>query len=335
MHADSLSDTDILVVRSVREVGKALLQGTGIRLVCSATAGLDHVDRTWLDEHGIEFRHAPGANADSVADYVMAVLLRFAEMDGMPTSMGVVGCGQVGTRVARRAEALGLLVLKNDPPRARHEGGDGFHALEELLATCDVVTLHTPLIRSGPDTTLRLIDAHRLASFRGWLFNTSRGPVVDGGALSKALQRGTGPSRVALDVWEAEPDPDPTLIDRVDVATPHIAGYAAESKWNATRMVTVAIAEFLGAPVPEPHPGLVQPDAVSGNGETPANIAERIVRLNRDDRFLRGMSSGGSTFEDYRANYPGKRLGSSCAVSGVDAAVASTLTAALGCRVQS
>lgn len=246
---------DVLLVRSVTPVGPELLRGTTLQFVGSATIGTDHIDRAYLRAQGIPFAHAPGSNADSVADYVVAAVLGLARRRGVPLrerTVGIVGCGNIGGRLARRLPALGMDVLRNDPPRARAAEADGeahlFVPLDTVLGAADVVTLHVPLKESGPDPTHHLADAAFLDRLgdRAWLLNTSRGAVVDGEALLAARRQGAVGAAV-LDVWENEPSPAPALIEAADLATPHIAGYAYDGKVRGTEMLYEALCEALGA----------------------------------------------------------------------------------------
>ncbi len=258
-------EADALVVRSVTRVDAALLDGTPVRFVGTATAGTDHVDTGWLAAHGIAFDDAPGSNAGSVVEYVLAALLAAAAGRGVglrEKTLGVVGCGQVGGRLAPRAEALGLRVLRCDPPLAdaAQARGDAhpFVSLARVLAESDVVTLHTPLTRPGesPYPTFHLLERKTLAAMRpgAWLVNAARGACVDGAALLAALESGHVGAAV-LDVWEGEPAPEPALARRAALATPHIAGYSYDGKLEGTRMVGAALRAWLaagGAPLPAP-----------------------------------------------------------------------------------
>jgi erythronate-4-phosphate dehydrogenase len=322
MSSTALEESDILIVRSVATVGKELLEGSRIRMVGSATAGTDHVDLTYLKEQGIAFSHAPGANADSVADYVLTALLVLAERDQVSLAgmcLGVVGCGQVGSRVARRAAGLGMTVLRNDPPLARQRPGGDYHSLDHLLAECDALTLHVPLTGKGEDRTAHLLDEHRLSGFRGWLINTARGSVVDGNALLKLRRGGRGPRRVVLDVWEGEPKPSADLADAVDIATGHIAGYARDSKFKATQHMRRAVAGFLGFDLQgEPDgpadvrlsPADVSPSPAFSDRWLP-DFALRMCPLLRDDTiFRRALRTPDvqQAFGALRVGYPERRL---------------------------
>lgn len=243
--ADCVRDADVLLVRSVTPVNAGLLEGSRVRFVGSTTIGTDHIDQNYLRERGIAFAHAPGSNATSVVEYVLAALLRTAVHRGESLegkTLGVVGVGNIGSRIAARLPALGVQLLKNDPPKAdalEMAGGVGEYVpLEVLLAESDVVTLHVPLEKRGPYPTFHLIGREALERMRpgAWLLNTCRGPVVDNAALRGRLEAG-GLGAAVLDVWEGEPTPDLELLRLVDVATPHIAGYSFDGKVNGTVMV--------------------------------------------------------------------------------------------------
>ncbi|NQT84941.1 4-phosphoerythronate dehydrogenase, partial [bacterium] len=186
----SVVDAEILLVRSITEVNASLLEGSRVRFVGTATIGTDHVDEEYLHSRGIAFASAPGSNANSVAEYVVAALLTTARRKNFPLkgkTIGVIGVGNCGSRVAKKAEALGMRVLLNDPPLWRQTGNKRFRPLEELFSA-DILTLHVPLTYEGIDATYHLVDEAFLSKLRPEciLMNTSRGPVVDNLALATA-----------------------------------------------------------------------------------------------------------------------------------------------------
>ena len=320
-----LRDVDALAVRSVTKVNADLLGGTSVRCVATATIGTDHLDIPWLDSTGILHGSAPGCNADSVADYITACLLYVAEKQGVTLAgktLGVVGCGNVGSRVAKRGRALGMGVLENDPPLARQTADPRYRRLEELFAA-DYLTLHTPLTRDGQDATYHLADAAFLNRMRpeAVLLNSSRGAVVENPALKTALRTGRI-SGAALDVWEGEPAIDPELAELVSLATPHIAGYSFDGKINGTTQIYELIAGWLGlearwaaAPLlPEPEFPVLELDAVDRPDEDVLREAVLTVYLiARDDRALReslqlgSAQARGAAFDALRKNYPRRR----------------------------
>lgn len=247
--ADVVDLADILLVRSVTEVNRELLDGSSVRFVGTATIGTDHIDLGWLKEQAIGFAAAPGSNATSVAEYVVAALLvlsRRGNYNLAGKSIGVVGVGNVGSRVAARAEALGMEVLLNDPPLARETGEGKYLPLEEIFKA-DFVTIHTPLTYGGADQTFQLVNESFVAAMKtgSVLVNTARGRIAETRALKRALD-GDKLSEVVIDVWENEPNPDASLIERTAIATPHIAGYGFDGKVRGTRMIYEAACGHFG-----------------------------------------------------------------------------------------
>lgn len=303
-----VQETDVLLVRSVTSVGPELLDDTDLRFVGSATIGTDHVDRGYLDARNIPFAHAPGSNADSVADYVVVALLVLARRQGTKLqgrTVGIVGCGNIGGRLARRLHAFGLTVLRNDPPRARAAERAGhpheFLPLDTVLDEAEIVTLHVPLTTEGRDPTHHLADASFFGRLNegAWVLNTSRGAVVDGDALRDARLHGPVAAAV-LDVWENEPTPDPPLVDAVDVATPHIAGYAYDGKVRGTAMLYEALCEHLGVEPTWAGPAAIEPlskDEVDCHPPDPRlsdvdwlyHLARQAYDLQADDAALRAV----------------------------------------------
>lgn len=308
-----LQQADVLLVRSVTTVDEALLADTPVRFVGSATIGTDHVDLGWLQQAGIHFAHAPGCNAQAVAEYVLHAVLDWLPEQGKPVtelSVAVVGCGNVGTRVASFFRALGATVLCCDPPRERR--GDviegGWHRLDEVLA-CDVVSLHVPLIRSGADATFHLLDAQQLSTMKAGqlLINTCRGAVVDNAALLALPQQNL--PQLVLDVWEGEPLVSAELFARTRFGTPHIAGYSVEGKWRGSWMVCRALAQWC-AHQPEPTAPVVQQSVYDGTVEQlPDLLALLVSRYSmRADHQALGASltepQAAKAFDRLRKNYP-------------------------------
>jgi erythronate-4-phosphate dehydrogenase len=298
----AVRDADVLLVRSVTPVDAALLDGTAVRFVGSATAGTDHVDARALAALGVAFAHAPGSNATSVVEWVLAALLATAAERGgglAGRTLGVVGAGQVGGRLVPRARALGMDVVACDPPLAAAAEARGEHhayvPLDALLRRSDVVTLHTPLTAPGASAwpTRGLIGAGALAEMRpgAWLVNAARGGVVDGPALRGALERGRLADAL-LDVWPGEPAPDPDLVARARWATPHVAGYSLDGKVAGTAALARALRQWLadrGRPARpwDPAPALA-PDAplVVDAPPPPPNAADPAVAA----RWLDGLA---------------------------------------------
>jgi erythronate-4-phosphate dehydrogenase len=251
MQPEQVRDADMLLVRSVTVVDRTLLQHSAVRFVGSATIGFDHVDRAYLQQRGIGFATAPGCNATSAAEYVVSALLVLAERRGFELagkSAGIIGCGNVGSRVRERLAVLGMRCVVNDPPLQAQGGHDDFVSLDEVLRA-DVITVHVPYTRDGACPTHHLVDATVLRKLQpGALFiNTSRGAVTDNLALDALLAERSDLS-VVLDVWEGEPAINLPLLQRVDLGTPHIAGYSLDGKLRGTEMIYRAACDWYGLP---------------------------------------------------------------------------------------
>lgn len=247
---DHLNDADALIIRSKTAVTPNLLARSPVRFIGTATAGFEHLDTAFLDEQEIAWCAAPGCNADSVADYLVSALLCLHADHGVDLearTLGVIGVGQVGSRVARRAEALGMTILLNDPPRAEREGEDAFTPLDDLLSQSDAVTLHVPLTKAGPFPTRHMADASFFQRMKpGALFiNASRGAVVDSDALLRAMENNPI-KQCVLDVWDPEPHLREDLLRSVTLGTPHIAGHSLEGKLNGTVQVYREACRFFG-----------------------------------------------------------------------------------------
>lgn len=253
---EHLADADVLLVRSVTSVNKALLKGTPVRFVGSATIGLDHVDIDYLQKQKIVYANAPACNANSVVEYVLSCLSFMSEyyqFDLSDKSVGVVGCGNVGGLLTKRLKKLGVTVKRNDPPLSLSLGADQgkkieFVSLDEALA-CDIITFHVPLVKNGEFPTHHLLDKKRISKLRAdqIVINTSRGSVVDNDALLKKLDSNPG-MPIVLDVWENEPNINTDLLKKVAIGTPHIAGYSFDGKAVGTEMIYLALCKYLGLP---------------------------------------------------------------------------------------
>jgi len=249
---ETVQDAAVLLVRSVTRVDRALLDTTAVRFVGTATIGIDHVDTDYLAHQAIGFASAPGSNADSVADYVTAALVQLAEskrLELQSMTIGIIGVGNVGSRVMARAEALGMRCLCCDPPKQRMTGSGMYLPLGNVLEEADIVTLHVPLTADGEDATVRMADERFLRRMKenAILINSSRGGVIDEAALRRYRGRLGG---FVADVWEGEPMINLDTLRCADIATPHIAGYSFEGKVRGTAMIhEAACAFFFHAPV--------------------------------------------------------------------------------------
>lgn len=313
-------DADALFVRTRTHCNQELLGGSRVQFVGTATIGMDHIDRPWCASQGITVASAPGCNANGVANYIVAALIEISVKHGIPLNdkvLGVVGVGEVGSRVCQYGKALGMNVLCHDPPRAEKEGRNGFHALHRLQKESDFLTFHVPLEKQGAHPTWRMVNGSFLSKLspQTWLLNTSRGSVVDNTSLRIAL-RSSSLAGAVLDVWEGEPDGiDVALMSLVELATPHIAGYSMEGKANATTQIVQKLAKTLHIPelmqweVPKdalgvpPKPILL--DATGKNDEVCIQeVIRQVYTIQNDDADLR---SDVSRFEALRNAYDFRR----------------------------
>lgn len=309
----SVADCDTLLVRYVTRVNKTLLADSQVKFLGTVSAGTDHIDLEYLKSRKIGFSSAPGSNAESVAEYVTAALLWLHERAKIriPSGViGVVGAGNVGSRVALKAKALGMKVLLNDPPKRRATGDDVYRPLSELMRA-DVITLHTPLTFSGRDKTAGLFDAARLAKLKpgAVIINTARGGIVREGPLKAALASGHV-GGVVLDVWENEPDIDPRLATMAAIATPHVAGLSREARGNALSMIYSAACEYFGMSARWSPPPVKLPPLFPSSGPDRLRIIGGLVKrgydIERDScRFKRSIPGvrTGSAFSAFRRNY--------------------------------
>lgn len=323
MVRSNVADADALLIRSETRVGKELLDGTSVRFVGTATIGTDHVDLAYLKERGIAFAAAPGSNANSVAEYVVGAMLELAERRSWTLAgktVGIVGVGNVGSKVLRCASALGMHPLLNDPPLANATHSPRYVSLDALMEV-DIVSLHVPLTRDGLYPTYHFFGASRIRRMKkgAILINTSRGAVAETGALKEALQ-GHHLGGAVLDVWEGEPGIDPDLLAAADIGTPHIAGYSFDGKFHAARILFDALARFSGVDATWQPPGTLPPP-VSTDIAAPESLrGEDAVRflvrqcydIRVDDQALRAVlgrpaADRDATFRALRTNYRDRR----------------------------
>lgn len=287
-----VKDADALIVRTRTHCNRELLEGSQVKFIATATIGYDHIDTDYCREAGIAWTNCPGCNAGSVAQYVRSTLLLLSREKGLDlkkSTIGIVGVGHVGCRVKQVAEELGMRVLLNDPPRA-DQGEAGFVDLETIALECDVITFHTPLNREGKYATYHLVGEDFLFSLKRapYIINSSRGEVVDTASLLAALSAGKVKDAV-IDTWEYEPDISRELLEVALLGTPHIAGYSADGKANATRMSLEALCQFFGIQV---EFSIFPPEGSNEYDPT------------RDSEWLKAAPK---KFEWFRGNYPIRR----------------------------
>lgn len=302
-----VKDADALIIRTRTRCNRALLQGSSVRFIATATIGFDHIDTEYCREAGIAWSNAPGCNSASVAQYLMSSLLllqliRGKQLQGL--TLGIIGVGNVGTKIIQVAQELGMRVLLNDLPRQDKEGNADFNSLQTLAEECDILTFHVPLYKEGKYKTLHLADDAFFRSLkrRPVIINTSRGEVIETNALLNALENNLI-SDAIIDVWENEPDINLTLLNKAFLGTPHIAGYSADGKANATRMSLDALCRFFHLKAdyritpPEPENPVI----------TAATPAEAYLQMYDPRRDSEALKAHPELFETLRGDYPLRR----------------------------
>ena len=301
-----VKDADALIIRTRTICNRELLEGSNVRFIGTATIGFDHIDTVYCQQAGITWSNCPGCNAGAVEQYLHAVLLLLQKEKGLnlqESCLGIIGVGHVGERIRQMAQRLGLKVLPNDPPRA-DQGEEGFCSLDTLAEQCNILTFHTPLIREGKYKSYHLANSTFFQKLQQspYLINTSRGEVVDTEALLTAMNQGLVTSAV-IDVWEHEPDIDLELLEKVIIGTPHIAGYSADGKANATRMSLEALCRFFRIETdyritpPEPKNKLI----------STATYEEASLMIYDPRRDSDALKSHPGLFEQLRGDYPLRR----------------------------
>ena len=330
--ANAVREADVLIVRSVDKCTREILEGSKIKLITTATIGFDHIDTAYCKEAGISWKNAPGSNAVSVAQYLLASLVHISIQTGEVLSgktLGIVGVGHVGKEVEKLCKPLGIKVLRNDPPRANKEGNDQFVSLETIASESDIITFHTPLTKEGNYPTFHLADETFFNQLKRkpWFINASRGAVHDTQALLKAKKEGLI-SQLILDCWENEPHIDTELLDITTVATPHIAGFSADGKANATRMCLENIGTFFQIQIPDIHK--VQPAAPANptidlNQFRNHRIENCILTSFNPAPIDQALRESPGKFEWFRANYTHPREFAAYTVTGATSTEAQLL----------
>lgn len=312
-----VKDADAIITRTRTICNEQLLAGSTVKFIATATIGFDHIDTRYCDAAGIEWTNAPGCNSKSVEQYIASALFVLAERKGFELkgkAIGIVGVGQVGSKVARVCELLGMNVLLNDPPRARAEGPEKFCSLEYIMQKADIITLHVPLNMQGEDATFHLADANffKALKYTPIIFNSCRGEVLDSISAKNALNDGdiTG---LVIDCWENEPKIDLELLRMTDLATPHIAGYSKDGKANGTNMCIQAISRFFGLGMDNWQAQQVEMPSVTtidldGKNKSKEEILSKAVLATYDIRTDDvAFRKNPEHFERLRGDYPVRR----------------------------
>lgn len=302
-----IRDADALIIRTRTLCNRELLEGSQVAFIATATIGFDHIDTEYCKQAGIEWTNAPGCNSASVAQYIQSSLLIWATLRHKKLNeltIGIIGVGNVGSKVAKVAQDFGMRVLMNDLPREEKEGNASFSSLKKIAKECDIITLHVPLYKEGEYKTFHLADEAFFRSLekKPLIINTSRGEVIETNALLQALDN-LLISDAIIDVWENEPDINRELLKKVLIGTPHIAGYSADGKANATRMSLDAICKHfhlegdyeINPPAPE------SPLLYAHNRE------EALLQMYNPTEDSKRLKSQPELFETLRGDYPLRR----------------------------
>jgi len=315
--SDVVKEADALVTRTRTTCDRKALEGSKVKFIATATIGFDHIDTHYCKEAGIEWVNAPGCNAESVNQYVSSALFSWSIRKGQVLkgkTIGIVGVGQVGSRIAKTCEILGMNVLLNDPPRERKEGSTQFVSLQAIQEQTDIISFHVPLNRGGVDNTYHMVNEEFLQDLRkkAILINTCRGEVFSTEAVYKA-RKSERLSGLIIDCWENEPDLDLGLLNLADFGTSHIAGYSRDGKANGTKRSVRAISAFFGLGIDDwEPPGVELPDypviELDGSGQDEDSILAKAIlstyEIANDDQALR---ENPGLFEHLRGDYPVRR----------------------------
>lgn len=315
--AEVVKDADAIITRTRTQCNESLLKDSSVKMIATATIGYDHIDTVYCESNGIEWTNAPGCNSWSVAQYILAALYHLAndkniELDKL--TIGVVGAGNVGSKVAKLCQIIGMKVLVNDPPRMRTEGEAGFVPIQTIQQQADIITFHTPLTRSGNDKTFHLFDNDFMLKCKEGVIviNSSRGEVTDTSVLSAGIALGFI-SELIIDCWENEPDINPYLLQKAFIATPHIAGYSKDGKAKGTSMSVQAISRKFDLGIDNwqcenielPENTNIHIDAEGKNIQQIISEAVLATYPIWDDS--KRLKQSPETFENQRGNYPVRR----------------------------
>ena len=312
-----VKNADALITRTRTICNRHLLEGSNVKFIATATIGFDHIDTEFCGEAGIIWANAPGCNAESVNQYIASALFSWSlkkreELKGK--TIGIVGVGQVGSRVAKTCEIIGMNVLLNDPPRERLEGPGKFVSLQTIQNESDIITFHVPLNMTGIDSTYHLVNEQFLQSLRKKpiLINSCRGEVFETTAVKNTIKAGQI-SGLIIDCWENEPDLDLALLNIVDFGTPHIAGYSRDGKANGTKMCVQAVSRFFGLGADNWQPSGVElpPNEIleiDGNQRREYSVlSEAILSTYQIKDDYEELKKNPGNFEKLRGDYPVRR----------------------------
>jgi erythronate-4-phosphate dehydrogenase len=306
--AETVANADALIVRTRTRCDEHLLKYSSVKFIASATIGYDHIDAEYCKKNQITWTNAPGCNALSVAQYMASVFSLLAtkndkKLDNL--TIGIVGVGAVGSKIALTAEGFGMRVLLNDPPRAKREGEKSFVTLEEICQQADIISFHTLLNMSGEDKTWHLANDYFFQNLhkKPVIINASRGEVIDTNALLNAIKTGKV-SDVILDCWEEEPKINRELLEHSFLATPHIAGYSADGKANAAMQSVQALSKFFNLGLDH---WKVKKNALAHELELTDSVFDFFLSTYDISADNETLKKNPDNFELQRSNYPYRR----------------------------
>ena len=297
--SESLKDFDALIVRSRTRVDEKLLRDANIKFVGSTVAGLDHIDKNYLEDNGIAFASAQGCNANAVSEYVISAIANLSKDYSFKLSnktLGIIGVGNVGRRLEVKAKQLGMKTLLNDPPREAQEGNDNFTSLEKALSA-DIVSFHTPLTYSGPHPTYKLLDSHNFKHINNdaIVINAARGGIINETVWEKTQTKAN-----IIDCWENEPNINLNLQKSAYWATPHIAGHSIDAKFMGSFMIYKDLCKYIKKPLNDNIEHLINPELKIIRENNLHETLNSIYSFHADDKAIQDISN----FENYRRNYP-------------------------------
>ena len=299
IRSESLKDFDALIVRSRTRVDEKLLRDANIKFVGSTVAGLDHIDKNYLEDNAITLSSAQGCNANAVSEYVISAIANLSKDYGFKLSnktLGIIGVGNVGRRLEVKAKQLGMKTLLNDPPREALEGSDNFTSLESALSA-DIVTFHTPLTYSGPHPTYKLLDSHNFKHINNdaIVINAARGGIINETVWEKTQTKAN-----IIDCWENEPNINLNLQKSAYWATPHIAGHSIDAKFMGSFMIYKDLCKYIKKPLNDNIEHLINPELKIIRENNLHETLNSIYSFHADDKAIQDISN----FENYRRNYP-------------------------------
>ena len=323
-----LQDADAIITRTRTICNEKLLKDSSVKFIATATIGYDHIDTEYCENAGIKWTNAPGCNAESVNQYIASALFSWSmrkRTDLAGKTIGIVGVGQVGSRVAKTCETIGMKVLLNDPPRERVEGAGLFTDLKTIQEKADIITFHVPLNMIGEDATFHLVNSEFLNGLKKkpLLINSCRGEVFETDAVKEAYKSKII-SGLIIDCWENEPDLDLELLGMVDYGTPHIAGYSKDGKANGTKMSVQAVSRFFNLGLDNWNPSGVEPPEnpvieIDGNQRREYSIlAEAILSTYQIENDFEALKENAADFEKLRGDYPVRREFDSFTIEAVN-----------------